>query len=449
MENFGNNTSPRIPLGLQSLFEECNRVYPDQKNPMQVSTVLKYWLGGNDVLDYINLMDNKGDPDRNILPHWHYISFGLSDLHGDGRVHEPPSDLDFPSGLSGLGFELTFRLLKDNDKCKHPPTWPANLLQDLARYVFNTGNRFCVGDNIPWRKKSLDNSDSKILHMLIADDAQLKRTETPYGWVDFFQIVGVTSEELEQASRWNGHGVIKFLRNNPITGGEFLITDMKRSKSVFELFPETLLELQDDLEKEGSDLVGVNAEFTFRELGCSIKEEVKTNDYGDEPQMDMSREFLSLKAEENSPFSSAMSTGNSLSMSGPIHTKPIIGHAASLVGIELTLAPYAAKFLILAIKDRIRHGRHFTFKSQNLAVTFVAESVTGAMVNHKIPYALIGYWMQILIPDDLVPRMLHSFGRIDKNPENLTLPLEFEFLDKGIKIIIDNPRMTESKVFLP
>lgn len=41
---------------------------------------------------------------------------------------------------------------------------------------------------------------------------------------------------------------------------------MKRSKSVFELFPESLRELEDDLEREGSDLVGVNAEFTFREF---------------------------------------------------------------------------------------------------------------------------------------------------------------------------------------
>lgn len=31
---------------------------------------------------------NPGNKEENIPPHWHYISFGLSDLHGDGRVHE-------------------------------------------------------------------------------------------------------------------------------------------------------------------------------------------------------------------------------------------------------------------------------------------------------------------------------------------------------------------------
>ena len=45
-------------------------------------------LGGPDPLDYISMYANCGDPELNIPPHWHYISFGLSDLHGDGRVHE-------------------------------------------------------------------------------------------------------------------------------------------------------------------------------------------------------------------------------------------------------------------------------------------------------------------------------------------------------------------------
>lgn len=38
-----------------------------------------------------------------------------------------------PDQLSGFGFELTFRLIcRENS----PPLWPAELLQSLARYVF-------------------------------------------------------------------------------------------------------------------------------------------------------------------------------------------------------------------------------------------------------------------------------------------------------------------------
>lgn len=39
---------------------------------------------------------------------------------------------------SGFGFELTFRLKKQAGESS-PPSWPAELLQCLARYVFQTG----------------------------------------------------------------------------------------------------------------------------------------------------------------------------------------------------------------------------------------------------------------------------------------------------------------------
>lgn len=45
--------------------------------------------------------------------------------------------LDKPSGF---GFELTFRLKREVGETA-PPTWPAELMQGLARYVFQSGNR--------------------------------------------------------------------------------------------------------------------------------------------------------------------------------------------------------------------------------------------------------------------------------------------------------------------
>ena len=61
-------------------------------------------------------------------------SFGLSDLHGDGRVHEPSG----PDTPSGLGLELTFRLRREPGETT-PPTWPAAMLQALAKYVLQSG----------------------------------------------------------------------------------------------------------------------------------------------------------------------------------------------------------------------------------------------------------------------------------------------------------------------
>lgn len=45
-------------------------------------------LGGPDPLDYVSMYRNMGSPSASIPEHWHYISFGLSDLYGDSRVHE-------------------------------------------------------------------------------------------------------------------------------------------------------------------------------------------------------------------------------------------------------------------------------------------------------------------------------------------------------------------------
>lgn len=69
-----------------------------------------------------------------IIHNYFYYSFGLSDLHGDGRVH----DVSGPDGISGYGFELTFRLQRQPEETA-PPTWPATLMQSLSKYVFQSG----------------------------------------------------------------------------------------------------------------------------------------------------------------------------------------------------------------------------------------------------------------------------------------------------------------------
>ena len=56
------------------------------------------------------------------------IIFYMSCLNRVGRRESP----------SGFGFELTFRLKKQVGESS-PPSWPAELLQSLARYVFRTG----------------------------------------------------------------------------------------------------------------------------------------------------------------------------------------------------------------------------------------------------------------------------------------------------------------------
>ena len=47
-----------------------------------------YRLNGPDPLDYITMFANPGSPHEGVPAHWHYVSCGLSDLHGDSRVHK-------------------------------------------------------------------------------------------------------------------------------------------------------------------------------------------------------------------------------------------------------------------------------------------------------------------------------------------------------------------------
>lgn len=34
---------PLFPPGLQAIYGECRRLYPDQANPLQVTAIVKYW----------------------------------------------------------------------------------------------------------------------------------------------------------------------------------------------------------------------------------------------------------------------------------------------------------------------------------------------------------------------------------------------------------------------
>lgn len=52
--------------------------------------------------------------------------------------------------------------------------------------------------------------------MLMTSDIQLETTHTPFGSVEFVQIVGVCAEELRAAQQWNGDGILKMLSRLPL-----------------------------------------------------------------------------------------------------------------------------------------------------------------------------------------------------------------------------------------
>lgn len=116
--------------GWDAIDHAMRQLYGEQE-PKHYGTAIPYMLGGPDPLDGISAyaVDTP-------MPHWHFVTYGFSELYD--------KESDDPS-RSGYGFELTFRLTRCEDESE-PPAWALNLLQNMGRYVFNSGNLFQPGD---------------------------------------------------------------------------------------------------------------------------------------------------------------------------------------------------------------------------------------------------------------------------------------------------------------
>lgn len=432
--NFNVNMPSWLFPGMRAIYQQLFGIYRES-NPLVISTVNKSWQMGqfsnsNEPLDYIFIYANPGSPEEEVPEHWHYISLGLSDLYGDSRVH-PLDPSASTERVSGLGFELTFRLKRHEEVT--PPSWPAQLLQQLAKYVFVTSNRFVPGDFIPWQKPLDGNEETKIKHMLISLDYQLKIVKTVLGHVSFCQIVGVTEEELSRAQSFNVKGILNILKKDPKTGGKSLTTDTRRMQSVFDLFPQTLEILEVELEQEGSDLAGIDAEFFYREIPkLSIKTSLCLTMTDSDKSLDFTRHLGRLDIRTSTELNAHQST-NSPFM--PFSRRmPMI-----LDGVEIIFSPTTAKFLKLAFKDRLRHGHHFTFQNPETHLTFVAENVQGCFVTKDQPYAMNGKWLQVRIDKDLLAKIIESLK--DFEPEkisSLPLPFVLNFPENSIRFVVNH-----------
>ncbi|OQV17904.1 Suppressor of fused-like protein [Hypsibius exemplaris] len=379
--------STSIPPGITAVLNVCRRIYPTQPNPLQASPSVKFWLGGPDPLDYISMYLNAGAEHLAIPEHWHYVTFGLSDLYGDGRIHpleeQHPDEMDVDGPISGFGFELTFRLKRAAGELT-PPLWPADFLQDLARYIFSSSNVFVPGDHVSWHR-ALDggeNSQSKIQHVLMTTDPQMARVVSPSGRVEFVQAVGVCKEELEAAQHWNGRGVLELLRSCKTACGPMWITDIRRDRSIFELDSHLALSVQDGINRDGSDLSGVS---------CSCRwTEIRRHKH--------SRSGRSLSLSDTNQIRAALQNG--LADNDPSHIK-------FLDSVHLSFNQEAGSLLGLALCGRLLHGRHFTFRNVTTdhAITFVAEEVRGTAVSRERPLAVAGNWLQVYLQEKDIMEM--------------------------------------------
>ncbi|MCE0448336.1 suppressor of fused domain protein [Brevibacillus sp. AF8] len=220
-----------MSAGWDAIDQEMRKIYGEQE-PKHYGTLISYALGGPDPLDGISAY--KADEP---YPHWHFVTYGFTELYEKESENEEES---------GFGFELTFRLARKDDE-EEPPAWALNLLQNMGRYVFNTGNVFQAGDHLDANGPICLGADTQLTALAFVTDPQLAEIDTPNGRVQFLQMVGITGDELDAMMAWNTRGVLQ-------SGLPYMpsyITDLERDSL---LCNSTVSDaVQKGMEQEGSN----------------------------------------------------------------------------------------------------------------------------------------------------------------------------------------------------
>jgi hypothetical protein len=199
-------------VGWLAIDQQLETIYPGQE-PRHYAPTLHYIAGGTEPLDGISVYESQKQTD-----HFHFVSYGFSDLY----YNPEQAGAEF----SKFGFELTFRLKKYTDQDN--VTWVCNLMQNLAKYVFSSGKWFEPYHFVPANGPIRLDYDTDITAVALVIDPELQEIDTPNGHVQFLQMVGLTTAELEAlkqntATTETQKLVEKLKPSNPL-----LITDLNR-----------------------------------------------------------------------------------------------------------------------------------------------------------------------------------------------------------------------------
>jgi len=213
-------------------------IYGDTE-PLHWGTVVRWRLGGPDPLDGTSAYRADGPP-----LHWHFVSYGLSELYA--KESEDPA-------ASGWGIELTFRLRREPGD-DQPPGWALNLLQHLARYVFESGNVLRAGDHLDLNGPIVPTERTEIRALAFALDPQLGRIETPHGSLEFVQVVGVTMDEYTAMMAWDTLRLLELIQEQDA----LLVTDLERTSYLAD--PAIAQVVQEGTATEGSSMARINVD---------------------------------------------------------------------------------------------------------------------------------------------------------------------------------------------
>lgn len=213
------------PLGWDFTDSILNKLYKN-KEPLHFGNISPF---GEKKLKGISVYDVK---EKN--PHWHFITYGLTELYE--KVSDNPEK-------SGFGIELTLRLAKEANETE-VPNWAINFLNNLANYIFKTANVFNEGHYLDTNGPIAANSNTNLKAVVFFRDAVLnKEYKSPNGNMKFLQVTGITHDELEAMIAWNPEKVTKLLEL------PFNKTYLNRKSKIT---PEVLEKVEHGIETDGS-----------------------------------------------------------------------------------------------------------------------------------------------------------------------------------------------------
>ncbi len=219
--------------GFTCISNRIKEFYPKQEG-LYYGSLLPGYIGGNDPLDGVEIWkSDKG------CPHWLYVTYGFTELYADEEDAEEEdwndaADKDSSSQeddfedledapISGYGFELTFRLKRGSED--QPPVWPIDMLQNLAHYVFSTGNAFAPGHYLNANGPIALETDTELTCLGFLTDPELDSIQTVNGSMVFLEAIGITLDEHAAMMCWNGKNFLSELSRHIPYG----IADLSRT----------------------------------------------------------------------------------------------------------------------------------------------------------------------------------------------------------------------------
>ncbi|MEP6860292.1 MAG: suppressor of fused domain protein [Deltaproteobacteria bacterium] len=216
-------------------------------------TVLPYSLGGSDPIQGISVYLRE-DP----VPHFHFVTYGFSDLMR--------KETDDPE-VSGFGFELTLRLARSPSDEK-VPDWAVQMLENLGRYVFRTGNRFAAGHKMSLGAPLTQLADTALVALVFTDDPELGEINSQFGKARFVQVVGITDDEYKLIEEWSVTGLVELLRRRlPV-----LVTDVARRSVLADA--ATSIVVKKRVAIEGSDESSIYSDHLQLATGEGLRVEI-------------------------------------------------------------------------------------------------------------------------------------------------------------------------------